>query len=56
VEEAFDLLEKGFVRDKVFDRPFVVRIVFRAWVTRVRRTHLRPADDAVSRIVGHQLN
>ena len=54
--EAFDLLEKGFVRDKVFDRPFVVRSVYRTWVRRVQRTHLLPVDDAVSRVVVPQLN
>jgi hypothetical protein len=56
VEEAFDLLEKGFVPDKVFDHPFVVRSVYRTWVTRERRTHLLPVDDAVSRVVVPQLN
>ena len=48
--------EKSFVRDKVFDRPFVVRSVCRTWVRRVQRTHLLPVDDAVSRIVVPQLN
>jgi len=56
VEEASDLLEKGFVRERVFDRPFVVQIVYRRWVTRVQRTHLLLVDDAVSRVVGLQLN
>ena len=56
MEEAFDLLEKCFVRDKVFDRPFVVRSVYRTWVRRERRTHLLPVDDAVSRVVVPQLN